>query len=107
MVTTQCRSLQHRMMAHRPEPCASVDNTLVLSAPSKCCDNMSHIGGEPYSYYLRTGGAFLISRSVLGPAPQRWRAGGGKQKQKQRGGPGARASNLEIHPSLPLVWYSG
>ena len=28
-----------------------------------------------------------------------------KQKnKKQEEGPGARASNLEIHPSLPLVW---
>ena len=50
----------------------------------------------------RLGRAFLISRSVLGPAPQRWRAGGGKQKQKTKGGPGARHEKPKKYPPWPL-----
>ena len=41
------------------------------------------------------GGVFLISRRVGGPGGQRWRAGGKKQKQENRGGRGARRST---HP---------
>ena len=48
------------------------------------------------------GRAFLISRSVLGPAPQRWRAGGGKQKQKTAGGAGGPGFKLG-NPPLPAL----
>ena len=61
--------------------------------------------GESALYLFGRGRAFLISRSVLGPAPQRWRAGGGKQKQKTEnrrgGGPGARHEKSKKYPLGP------
>ena len=39
---------------------------------------------------------------MLGPAPQRWRAGGGKQKQKTEGGAGGPGFKLG-NPPLPAL----
>ena len=48
----------------------------------------------------------MISRSVGGPAPQRWRAGGGKQKQKTDRGAGGRGMKKQkltpLAPRPPL-----
>ena len=59
-------------------------------------------GTTALSAALQLGRAFLISRSVLGPAPQRWRAGGGKQKQKTEGGAGGPGFKLG-NPPLPAL----
>ena len=78
----------------RPRPRRRTSLTLCFTLPASIdmiCASSFACGHCPKVWAVaaceaRLGRGFLISRRVPGPAPQRWRAGGRKQKQKTKRG---------------------